>query len=43
VGYQLYYNTNLNQTNWTLIPGVTNRYLEPRPLPPEKYFRLSMP
>ena len=36
---QLYFSTNLNQTNWTLISGPTNRYLE-SPSVPEKYFRL---
>jgi len=36
---QLYFSTNLNQTDWTLISGPTNRYLE-TPSVPEKYFRL---
>lgn len=39
-GFELYWSTNLNFTNWTLIPGITNRYLESPPLPPEKYFLL---
>ena len=42
VGYMLYCNTNLNTTNWTLLPDVTNRYLE-TPMGPEKYFRLVKP
>jgi hypothetical protein len=39
-GYELYWSTNLSQTNWTLIPGITNRSLESPPLPREKFFRL---
>ena len=39
-GFSLYANTNLNTTNWTLVPAVTNRYLE-TPTAPEKFFRLK--
>lgn len=39
-GFELYWSTNLSFTNWTLIPNITNRYLEVPPLPPEKYFLL---
>ncbi|MBI3849093.1 MAG: hypothetical protein HY298_02205 [Verrucomicrobia bacterium] len=42
-GYDLYWNTNLSVTNWTLLPGVTNRYLELPPLAREKFFWLSKP
>jgi hypothetical protein len=42
-GYNLYYTTGLNPVIWTLLPGIANRYLEPPPLPPEKYFLLSKP
>ena len=38
--YALYWSTNLSQTNWTLLSGVTNRYLESPPLAPEKFFQL---
>jgi hypothetical protein len=41
-GWQLLANTGLTTTNWTILPGVTNRYLE-TPLVAEKYFRLSQP
>lgn len=37
-GYELYWNTNLSQMNWTLIPSLSNRHIDPPPLPPEKYF-----
>lgn len=40
--YQLYANTNLTTTNWTLLPGVTNRFVD-RPLAPEKFFRVTKP
>ncbi|MBE0539811.1 MAG: hypothetical protein IH623_00290 [Verrucomicrobia bacterium] len=42
-GYQLYWSTNLAQTNWTLLPGATNRWLEFPPLPPAKFYRLHKP
>ena len=40
--YTLYWNTNLNTTNWALLPGVTNRSVE-NPMVPEKFFRLRRP
>jgi len=39
-GYELYWSTNLSQTNWTLIPGITNHFLESPPLPRENFFQL---
>jgi hypothetical protein len=42
-GYELYWSTNLGGTNWTLIPGATNRWLEFPPLPPAKFYRLHKP
>ncbi|HKI69270.1 MAG TPA: hypothetical protein VKA67_06765, partial [Verrucomicrobiae bacterium] len=39
-GYDLYWSTNLSQTNWMLVSGITNRYLESPPLVPEKFFQL---
>jgi hypothetical protein len=42
-GYELLWSTNLGQTNWTLLAGVTNRWLEAPPLPPEKFYRLHKP
>lgn len=39
-GYELYWSTNFSETNWTLLPGATNRWLESPPLAPEKFFRL---
>lgn len=41
--YELDYCTNLSNSNWTHLPGVTNRYLEAPPLAREKYFRLREP
>jgi hypothetical protein len=38
-GYALYCTTNLSLPDWTLLPGVTNRWLE-YPLVPYKFFRL---
>jgi hypothetical protein len=38
--YELFFKTNLNQAAWTFLPGATNRWLEPIPLPSEKYFQL---
>jgi hypothetical protein len=40
-GYELYWSTNLSQTNWTLLPSVTNRWIESPPLAPEKFFKLE--
>ncbi len=40
-GYELYCSTNLAGTNWTWIPGVTNRFLDAAPLLPQKFFRLG--
>jgi len=42
-GYELYWSTNLNLTNWTLLPDATNRHLESPPLAREKFFRLHKP
>jgi hypothetical protein len=42
-GHDLHWSTNLSQTNWTLLPGVTNRWLESPPLAPQKFFRLHQP
>ncbi len=42
-GYELYWCTNLTHSNWTLVSGATNRYLEPPPLAHEKFFRLHKP
>lgn len=42
-GYELYWSTNLGGTNWALLPGATNRWLESSPLPREKFFRLNRP
>jgi hypothetical protein len=42
VGYGLACSTNLSTTNWTVLPGVTNRYVE-TPMMPEKFFRLWKP
>ena len=42
-GYELCWATNLSQTNWTRLPGVTNRFLAPPPLAREKFFRLRQP
>ena len=42
-GYELYWSPNLSQTNWTLLPGVTNHFLEASPLAREKFFRLQKP
>ncbi len=42
-GYELYWKTNLSVTNWTLLPGVTNRFLESLPLARKKFFRLHKP
>jgi hypothetical protein len=41
-GYELYWSTNLPGTNWTLIPGATNRWIEAQPLAREKFFRLQV-
>ncbi len=41
-GYELYGSTRLSETNWTLLPSVTNRWLEPSPVG-EKFFRLRKP
>lgn len=43
LGCELYYSTNLSHSNWTHLPGVTNRYLEAPPLAQQKYFRLREP
>lgn len=40
-GWQLLASTNLATTNWVIVPGVTNRYLE-SPMVPEKFFRLQI-
>lgn len=42
-GYELYWSTNLYVTNWMLIAGATNRFLETPPLVQEKFFRLHKP
>jgi hypothetical protein len=42
-GYELLWSTNVSATNWTLLPGVTNRWLEPPPLAREKFYRLHKP
>ena len=42
-GYELYWSTNLDQSSWTLLPGVTNHFLEPPPLTKEKFFLLHKP
>jgi hypothetical protein len=42
-GCELYWSTNLSQTNWTVIAGATNRWLESAPLAREKFFRLHKP
>jgi hypothetical protein len=42
-GYELYGTTNLGQTNWMLLFGATNRWLEAPPLAREKFFRLQKP
>jgi hypothetical protein len=39
-GYGLYWSTNLNASSWSLLPGVTNRFLEAPPLTSEKFFML---
>lgn len=39
-GHRLYWTTNLSFTNWTLISGSTDRWLESPPLAREKFFRL---
>lgn len=39
--YELYWSTNLNLSSWTLLPGVTNRFLEAPPLAKEKFFLLQ--
>jgi hypothetical protein len=41
-GYELYWSTNLNQPDWTLLPGVTNAFLDPPPLPPHKFYQLRV-
>ena len=41
-GWQLLANTSAATTNWAVVPGVTNRYLE-TPMAAEKYFRLRHP
>jgi hypothetical protein len=41
-GYSLWASTNLNFTNWTVIPGITNRFLD-TPMLRERYFRLRQP
>jgi hypothetical protein len=38
--HSLYANTNLNDTTWTIIPGVTNFYMETPMTSPQKFFRL---
>jgi hypothetical protein len=40
-GYELGWSTNLSETNWTRVSGVTNRHLETAPLSPGKFFRLT--
>jgi len=42
-GYELYWSTNLAQTNWTRLPGATNHWIEPPPLAWEKFYRLHKP
>ncbi|MHC1766506.1 MAG: hypothetical protein AB9869_19750 [Verrucomicrobiia bacterium] len=39
-GFSLASSTNLAAQSWTVLPGATNRFLEPTPLPQEKFFRL---
>lgn len=41
-GWQLLASTNVAATNWPVVPGVTNRYLE-APMVREKFFRLRKP
>jgi hypothetical protein len=38
--YNLYTKTNLDDTTWTIIPGVTNLYIETPMTSPHKFFRL---
>ena len=40
LGYELYSSTNLNQSSWTLLPSITNHFLEAPPLAREKFFLL---
>ena len=42
-GRELYWSTNLSQTNWTLLPGVTSHHLETPPLVREKFYQLRNP
>ncbi len=38
--FGLYFKTNLNQADWTLIPAVTNRFIENPLANPQEYFEL---
>jgi hypothetical protein len=40
--YNLYVKTNLEDLNWTSVPGVTNFYMETPMTSPHKFFRLFM-
>jgi len=40
-GYELEVKTNLDDLNWTSVPGVTNFYTETPMTSPHKFFRLS--
>jgi hypothetical protein len=42
-GYELYWSTNLSQTNWTVISCASNRWIDTPPLPREKFYRLHKP
>jgi hypothetical protein len=42
-GGELDWSTNLGLTNWTLLAGVTNHFLEPPPPVREEFFRLRGP
>jgi len=39
-GYELDWSTNLSQTNWPQVSGVTNCLIESPPLAPEEFFKL---
>ena len=42
-GYELEWCTNVSESQWTVVSGVTNHWLEPPRLATEKYFRLRKP
>jgi hypothetical protein len=42
-GYDLQSKTNLNQSEWELMPGVTNCYMGYPPFLPSRFFRLTTP